>query len=109
MLGKRSSKGGIRLRDGEIYLGVDGHHYRYHKGLEKGDVYIGSDGHQHHYHGVAPAARQDHHADTDNKSYSSMRHRKKRQSKMLTQLLFSVLCVLAIIIMAYLIFIYAAE
>nr|MBP7472381.1 hypothetical protein [Prevotella sp.] len=41
------------LKNGDTYVGTDGHHHHFRKGLKEGDVYTGTDGHHHHYHDVA--------------------------------------------------------
>lgn len=45
------------LKDGDSYIGTDGHHHHFHEGLKEGDTYIGSDGHHHRYVDVASVER----------------------------------------------------
>jgi len=40
------------LKEGDSYIGTDGHHHHFHEGLKEGDWYVGTDGHHHHYHDV---------------------------------------------------------
>lgn len=73
-----------------------------HKGLKEGQLYVGSDGHHHHYH-----AKRDYHDSSEDFKRHSYKVHKRRQ--MLSHVLFTTLSILALVIICYLIYIYSVD
>lgn len=73
-----------------------------HKGLKEGDLYIGSDGHHHHYH----PNRRYYDSSQKYKEYNYHHHHRKKK---LARLLFILLTFVAIIIVGYVAYIYSVE
>lgn len=90
-----------------------------HAGLKEGDLYIGSDGHHHHYHPGQHHHASHHHSGShhhshgyaDDQSELEKRHRltSARKRKLFGHILFVVLLILSIAIIAFVAYIYTTK